>query len=107
MKQVRARGHPVDRRDRFEDGQPSRDAEYRCALSSCLIYNLLITSRIALSYFRNSVKEERERKKREALEHPKKRQYKTRNANEVGLKQVGSEKGNSGGGRAAPPRMEL
>ena len=80
ISQLREKGHPVDRRDKFEDGQPARDNG---------IYD---------------VKEERELMKKAALEHPKTRAFKPR-VPRGRPNMVGAPKGPGGGGTQPPPKL--
>ena len=80
ISQLREKGHPVDRRDKFEDGQPARGNG---------IYD---------------VKEERELMKKAALEHPKKRAFKPR-VPRGRPNMVGAPKGPGGGGTKPPPKV--
>ena len=79
ISQLREKGHPVDRRAKFEDGQPARGNG---------IYD---------------VKEERELMKQAALEHPKKRAFKPR-VPRGRPASAGSQKGRAGGGATVPPK---
>lgn len=81
ISQLRERGHPVDRRAKFEDGQPARGNG---------MYD---------------VKEERELLKQAALEHPKKRAFKPRVPRAGRPVVAGSHKGRADGGTKAPPKM--
>lgn len=81
ISQLRERGHPVDRRTKFEDGQPARGNR---------MYD---------------VKEERELLKQAAFEHPKKRAFKPRFPRQAGRPAVaGSQKGRADGGTKVPPK---
>lgn len=79
ISQLREKGHIVDRRAKFEDGQPARGNR---------------------SY---SVKEERELMKQAALDHPKRRAFKAR-VPRGRPAMAGSHKGRAGAGTLPPPK---